>query len=393
MANRPEAGVVARTSIALLLIARVAHADVSDAEIIGRDPGWRVDDVQLRSAYLWQRGHGFQSQDGSLGSAGSEEMWVFEPFALFTIHQSDTITHEITVPVDVISAASPDAVDATTSASRVNEAVDVDVRSTFKRGEHDTLTTRASVHYEEPLSSGTVGAGWRRGLADDNATLGASAYVTIDGFDGRDHFGIYYGKTARETVNANITASQLLSPTTIVDGAYGITVQHGTLDTGWNAVPVIDGGYADEVLPSERVRHALTARIAQHVPWTHSTVKASYRYYADDFGLRAHSVEVAGYQYLLPWLYARGSYRYHHQTGVDFFTTSLPTMYDPRMEHTADSDLAPLAANEWSVSLAMVRERAPAALRGWALSAEVLHYWRSNDLQITTVALTAGRRL
>src|SRR5262249_17340613 len=175
--------------------------------IIGRDDGWRVEDVELRTTYITQRGHGFQSQDGPLGTPGSEAMGVFEPYALVRVRQSDTITHEITVPVDIISAASPDAVDATTSASRRNESVDLDVRSTIKLSERDTLTTRLGGHYEEPMSSGWLGAGLRRGLADDNAAIGVNANITIDGFDDHDHYGDYLGKTARHNFNLNASAS------------------------------------------------------------------------------------------------------------------------------------------------------------------------------------------
>ena len=384
---------VVRTSLVIVALCATAAAEPSNAEIIGSSDGWRVDDVELRTSYISQRGHGYQSQDGPLGTPGSEAMGVFEPYALVTVHQSPRVPHEITVPVDIISAASPDAVDATTSASRRNESVDLEIRSTIKYSDHDTITTRVSGHYEEPLSSGTLGAGWRRSLADDNATIGVSGNVTIDGFDDHDHYGDYLGKTAKETFNANVSGSQLLSPTTVLDGAYGVTFQHGTLHTGWNAVPVANGALADEVLPTDRLRHALSVRISQHVPATRSTLKLWYRAYLDDFGIAAHSVELAAYQYIVPWLYARGSYRYHHQTGADFFTTQIAMGYDFAALRTSDSDLAPFSANEWSLQLAMVRDRAPDAVRGWSLGAEVMRYWRSNDLQITVVALSIGRRL
>ena len=394
MESRPEAVVVVRTSlVTLALLAGVASGQPTDAEIIGHDESWRVDDVELRAEYLSQRGHGYQSQDGPIAGPGSEAMGVFEPYALVTVHQNDKITHEITAPVDIISAASPDAVDATTQASRRNESEDLEVRSTFKLWDHDLLTTRVGAHHEEPMSSGSIGAGWRHSLADDNATIGANANITIDGFDDHDHYGDYLGKTARETFNLNLTGSQLLSPTTVIDGGYGVTFQHGTLDTGWNAVPVAGGALSNEILPSDRVRHALSVRLAQHVPATRSTLKLWYRAYLDDFGIQAHSVELAAYQYVVPWLYVRGAYRYHHQTGADFFTTQLPMFYDNTALHTADSDLAPFSANEWSVQVAMVRGRTPGSLHDWSFGAEVLRYWRSNDLQITVVSLTVGRRM
>ncbi len=59
--------------------------------------------------------------------------------------------------------------------------------------------------------------------------------------------------------------------------------------------------------------------------------------------------------------------------------------------YTADSDLAAFDANEWSAQLVVVRGKAPSAIRKWTLSAEIMKYWRTNDLNITVVALSAGK--
>ena len=382
----------ARISLAILLLAGRAAAEPaepSDAQILGSDPGWRVEDVQLRTSYIHQRGHGYQSQDGPQAGPGSEAMTIIEPFALITLRQSATVVHEITIPVDVITAASPDAVDATTSASRRNEAVDLDVRSTFKQSDTDTLTTRLMAHYEEPLSSGAIGAGWRHSLADDNAAIAISGNLSIDGFDNHDQFGNYLGKTLRDTVNLNASASQLLSPTTVLDGGYGGTLEHGTLTNGWNAVPILGLHPAGDFVPHDRARHAISARLAQHVPQTHSTIKLWYRFYADSWGIVGHTIEVDAYQYVLPWLYVRAGYRYHHQTAADFFTTGLVPPVASDTLRTSDSDLARLSAHEWSVQVSTVHARG----RAWSLSGEVMRYTRSNDLAITAVALTVGRLL
>ena len=397
-ASRREAGVAARTelvfvvAIALVIaLGAPARAGDSDAEIIGHDPGWRVEDVEMWTTYLDQHGRGFQAQGEPVGTAGSEYMWLIEPTARITVRQSDRIVHEVIVPVDVITAASPDAVDATTQASLRNVSEDIDVRTAIRTSDTETVTTRLSGHHEEPLSSGTVGAGYKRELADGNATIAVTGALTIDGFDHRDHIGSFLGKTARETANGNLALTQLLSPTTVLDLGYGATYQHGTMDIGWNAVPRADGMLTDEVLPRDRLRHAWSVRIAQHVPQTRSTAKAWYRYYLDDWGARAHTIELALYQYLVDWLYVRGGYRFHHQTGVDFFTTELATTADMMAARTSDSDLAPLEAHEWSLELGTVHGRGP--LRAWSVSAEVLRYDRTNDLSITAVSVGVGRVL
>lgn len=368
----------------VVVLATIAQADVSDETILG-DRDWRVEQVELRTTYLVQRGHGYQSQAGEDGEPGSEEMWMLAPVARFRIRQNEQVVHHVTLPVDVITAASPDAVDATSSASRRNEAFEVDVRSAIERTEVDTITTRVTAHVEENLRSGTVGAGWRRSLADDNATVALSTNATFDYFEDRDQFGNRLGKAKRATLNANLAVSQLLSPTTVVDGSYGITHQRGDLSNGWNAVPV--GMYRPtyELLPGSRTRHALAGRLSQHVPQTRSTVKLWYRYYQDDFEIRAYTVRLDAFQYLVPWVYVRGGYRFHRQDAAAFFTTDhgLGRFHVLR---TADSDLAAFDAHEWSVQLVTLQDV-------WTVSAEVLRYMRTNDLAITALSFGLGRVL
>lgn len=392
MASLLEAVVVVRISFLCVLLCGVTQAraeEAADSEILGTDPGWRVEDLQFRTSYLSQRGRGFQSQDGS--SPGSEAMFVVQPAALLTLRQNANIVHDISLPIDAISAASPDAVDATTSASKNNIAGDFEIRSAIKLSDRDTLTTRFVAHAEEWIGGGTLGAGWRRSFADDNATLSVNGTFGYDVFDDRNRFGDYLGKTGRATSSISAAGSQLLSPTTVVDASYGLTYQRGTLRTGWNAVPIDDGTLADEVFPRGRSRHAFTAGLAQHIPQTRSTAKVRYRFYLDDFGLRAHTMDVAAYQYVVDWLYVRASYRFHDQDGVDFFTTALPAGLGDNTLRTADSDLAPLRAHEYSLQITTVRDRGP--FRRWSLSGEVLRYERSNGLGISLFALGLGRTM
>jgi hypothetical protein len=364
----------------------------SDEEILGdAEASWKLEELALRTVYFDQTGAGYQSQAGPPEGPGSQELWVIEPWLAATIRQNERITHQITIPVDVLSAASPDALDAVSTASRYNEAVTADVRTTWKRSETESITTRVGGHWEEPLSSGTIGLGYRRALADDNAAISIAGTLTVDGFDVDDQNGTYLHKSARETASVNLSFSQILTPTTVVDATAGTTWQHGTLAQTWNAVPVVGGEPTGERFPRNRLRHAIAGRIAQHVPLTHSTVKAWYRYYRDDFGLRAHTVELSGYQYVVPWLYARANYRFHRQTGVDFFTTAMPMTPPATVARTADSDLAPFDAHEVGFGLAMVAERAPRVLRKLAFTADYSRYQRTNDLTIHVFAFGVGK--
>ena len=79
----------------------------------------------LRSGRVWLPVRGW-----SLSPLGSEYLQVFEPMFYLRARQNEKVTHTVSVPVDIITSASTDAVDVTTSASRQNEAgtVQIDTR-------------------------------------------------------------------------------------------------------------------------------------------------------------------------------------------------------------------------------------------------------------------------
>src|SRR6185436_2655796 len=109
-------------------------------------------------------------------------------------------------------------------------------------------------------------------------------------------------------------------PTTFVNVNYGLTLQAGELGNTWNVVPLDTGKQGPELLPDERVRHALVGRLSQFLPWE-GALHLYYRFYGDDWGIAAHSVETALLQRVLPIAYVGVNYRFHHQAGASFFST------------------------------------------------------------------------
>lgn len=378
-------------AVAVALFMATAHADPeSDAVILGSSSeGPRIDEFRLRMTSYYQDGHGYQSQAGPLSGPGSERAMILQPMALIGIRQSPRIHHEIVVPVDIVSAASVNAIDIMSHASGVNEAIGVELTSRFDVTHDDQLLTRLTWHEEEPFGSGSFGLGYTRSLADDNATLGVSGQATFDRFDFLQRNGDRYGRRNRTTVNGNLSFSQLLSATTVFDANYGLTYQEGTLQTTYNSVPLASGlARTDEIFPHSRTRHALEARVAQHLPATRTTLRAAYRYYFDSFELSAHTLELELHQYLAPRFLARGSYRYYTQTGVDFFTTAFAAESTgmTTLPRTADSDLARFHGSEFGFKLQWL---APGSS---TLDLSYLHYARSNDFYANIVSFGYGER-
>jgi hypothetical protein len=306
---------------------------------------------------------------------------------LIGIRQSSKIHHEVVIPVDIVSAASVNAIDIVSHASGVNEAVGVELTSRFDESPDDQLSTHLSWHEEEPFGSGSFGVGYTHAMADDNAVLGVSSQATFDRFDNILPSGKRHGRLNRTTVNGNLSLSQLLSPTTVFDASYGLTFQQGALQTSYDSVPLFGGvGRLPELFPRARTRHAAQARLAQLFPATHTTLRVAYRYYWDSFDLAAHTAELELHQYLASRLIARGSYRYYTQTGVDFFATAFSPDTDASQSRTSDSDLAPFHSQELGLKLLWLA-------RGQnTLDVGLVRYFRSNGLSAYILSFGYGGR-
>jgi len=71
-------------------------------------------------------------------------------------------------------------------------------------------------------------------------------------------------------------------------------------------------------------------------------VEGSYRFYADSFGVLAHTVSVAWYQKLGRQLVIAPSCRYYYQTAANFYHVTLPGYYNAHAPGTfATGDMLP----------------------------------------------------
>ena len=386
---------------ALTAMTTYARADdaggaLSDAQILGgpRPAALRIESVQTRVTSYEQDGHGYQSQAGPVLGAGSERMTVLEPQLEIVASQGDKLKHRISVPVDIVTAASPDAIDNTpasadvvSNASKRNIAGTFDLLSTYKVAPSFDVSMRNGLHLEENFRSWHGGLATSRGFADDNTVVSASVLDVFDWFDVFDITGHRHGRTNRSSTTGSLALTQVLTPTTVVNVNYGLTLQNGELGNTWNSVPMTTGVRGGEILPQERTRHAVVGRASQFLPWN-GALRLYYRFYADDWGVVAHSIEGQLMQRLSPMFYVGALYRFHTQRGVDFFTTLAPS--EPILR-TADSDLAPLDSHTIGGKLV-----SDIPIRGGvrALHFELGYerYFRTNDLQMNILTCATGYR-
>jgi len=388
----------------LLLVATAAFAEeatapprpeLNDEAILGPPrAALRIQSIATRITAFDQYGNGYQSQAGPILGPGSERTTIFEPQLEVEAVQGSRLSHRIIVPIDVVTSASADAIDkhrrppdAISSASRVNFAGTLDWTATYRSTPTTDIAVRSGLHLEEPFRSWHGGLSVTHSLGEGDAVISAGILEVFDWFDHFDIRGFRGGRTDRTSTTGTAGFSKILSTTTLANVNYGLTVQAGELGNTWNVVPLDTGRQGPEVLPKERVRHAVVARVSQFLPWD-GALHLYYRFYGDDWGITAHSVEAILLQRVLPIAYVGVSYRFHDQMGASFFST----LASPESRYrTADSDLAPLDANTFGGKL-VFDVPIDAEIRMLHVDIGFERYVRTNDLQMNVITCGTGYR-
>lgn len=235
----------------------------------------------------------------------------------------------------------------------------------FDVGEHGTVVAHTLV---DAISSASVGAfeetrmegggGYSHVLMDETLTLGLKGRYSSEP-DYESGFGSI--RVAKELADRNFTAevnlayghdemsgivsgfvrtgeldtylgslslSQILSPQLIASVTYDATWLEGEQANLYRSV-IAAGEELFEEAPDERLRQAFAGSLKYwHVP-THTTVIASYRYYRDDWHIRAHTPELRVIQDVGDLAWFTGRYRFHRQSKAFFFEEEYPVGMRP----------------------------------------------------------------
>jgi hypothetical protein len=153
-----------------------------------------------------------------------------------------------------------------------------------------------------------------------------------------------------------LSASQILSPTTVLDVQYDLMTMSGFLSDPYRKVAVRndDGSrtIVSELHPDKRVRHAGTARISQLIPGVEAAVIGSYRYYFDSWEVRSSTVELRLNKTILNNFILGVDYRFYAQSQAYFYREVYAgAAYLDDAYRTADYKLKPFDSNNFGFSL------------------------------------------
>lgn len=243
-------------------------------------------------------------------------------------------------------------------------------------GEGQKLSLSSNLSAEHDFTSLSLSSGFAQDFNDKNSTwsLGVSAEFDQIRPEGgvlaelKPAFGSstrLSGSDNRRVVDLLAGLTQVMSRGWLMQASYNLGKSTGYHSDPYKVLSILDGNglltgdqYVVESRPRARLRHSLNLQSKWHL--TQDVVDLSYRYYRDDWGLRAHTLDARYRMELGGGLYLEPHARYYRQNAADFYRTWLTEGRDYSSSGSqsllanasADTRLAAFNANTLGVKIA-----------------------------------------
>ena len=187
--------------------------------------------------------------------------------------------------------------------------------------------------------------------------------------------------------NFRFDVSQIINANMIMGFNYELISDEGYLNNPYRSYryqsdPLDpEAGYqlAQEVYPQTRTSDAASIRFMYYMPWR-ATAGGNYRYFTDDWGIDAHTVQLTYTHVLYDNWYLDFKYRYYVQTQADFYDDLfLSASQDEKDYRARDKELSEFNNHTVSAYLSYQRPLNYQLLDKAALTLQWDHIWFSYD--------------
>lgn len=192
----------------------------------------------------------------------------------------------------------------------------------------------------------------------------------------------------RDSYSASLSLSQVINRrfqlALLVDGIY----QQGLLATKYQRVYFTDNSERVEALPDKRTKFPFGLR-ASYFIGDKFILRAFYRYYSDDWGIKAHTLSLEVPVKLGPFVSISPFYRYYVQTAADYFAPyGMHTIAEPF--YSSDYDLSAFSSQFFGAGLRLMPEKGVFRIVHFTmLELRYGHYIRSTGLNSDIISLNA----
>lgn len=302
--------------------------------------------------------------------------------ANLTLHWNN---ERVTIPGVSAPPGSQEAIDAITTASRpISGDAYQDYQKVRNELEGRVARGGASVGYyhssEADYLAQQVSATYARDVQDDQLNLSVGSSYGWDNIEPLANNRSTTAPDHKNTLHWNAVATRVLTPVTVL--RCGVEYNHveGLQHNPYRLV-YAGGTSVPEHHPDSRQRADAFMKFHQYLP-NRSSLKADYRFYTDDWGIRSHELAGTLSQYVTRGLYAEYVYRWYTQTAASFYRPDYLSTSGVDGYLTGDYRMSPLSSSLFGISMnANFGVLAPGTptLRRFALSLDYERYFNSNN--------------
>lgn len=362
-----------------------------------------LDEVDFVSGYYHQNGN----NSAVTGGIGTEKLTDFANTIDLTLSKYDSKLRKRIVGfelgVDHYTSASSDKIDprtissASMSDTRVYPSVTYNILHE-KKGTNVGINASYSSEYD--YKSRGVGINFTKTSKDNNREFSARLQGYFDtwkviyayelkpaGYSSGSHRdpGVT-DYSPRNSYSASLSYSQVINKRLQVLFLFEPTYQKGLLATKYQRVFFTDGSERSETLPDNRFKIPLGVR-ANYFLGDNIIIRSFYRYYQDDWGLKAHTIDIETAVKITPFVSVSPFYRFYVQTAVNYFA---PYAQHDAAEnyYTSDYDLSKFTSNYFGAGIRLAPPKGILGMHNWSsLELRYGHYSRSNGLQSDALTL------
>jgi hypothetical protein len=355
---------------------------------------------------------GYYHQDGNhsavTGGTGTEKLTDFSNTIDIKLvrtdkrHRDHSLTAEI--GIDHYTSASSDKIDPNTISSpsyadtRIYPSVNYNIKNAA-----NGFSFGGGLSYSTEFDYQSLGASVQlaKSSADNNTEVNLKLQGYWDtwkviypfelrppGYGPGGDDGGHVTSAPRNSYSASIGFSRVLTQKLQLALLVDLVTQNGHLETSYQRVYFNNSSARPELLPDKRFKVPVGARLNWFL--TNKVIfRSFYRYYFDDWGLTAHTIEFELPVKITPFFSLSPFYRFYTQEAADYFA-AYQQHAPSEMFYTSDYDLSKFSSNYLGAGLRFVPEKGIFKITRWnTLELRYGHYNRNDGLNSNLVTLAA----
>ena len=213
--------------------------------------------------------------------------------------------------------------------------------------------------------------------------------VNQGGGNGEEHDDDNYASALRNSYSAALSYSQIINQRLQVSFLADIIYQKGYLGLPFHRIYLADNMESVENLPGTRLKFPVGFR-ANYFAGDRVILRTFYRYYQDDWGLKAHTVNLETSIKFTPFVSVTPFYRYYTQQAADYFA---PYKMHKTTEqyYTSNYDLSTFSSNFFGAGVRIVPPGNVFKIKHLnSLEVRYGHYTKEIGMQSDIVSLHLG---